>query len=257
MIYPMKKMIPKPLLFFCYFLVIAILVNCGGKVKVYDDSLLAFQQAQNAYDKGKYNKAVVILEKFVFDYPGSDLVDDAHMLLGKCYFEQEDYILAVGEFKRLAESFSESEFAEEAEYMVGLCYYSESPRVELDQEYTMRAIEWLENFNEYYPDSKFGAKADSIIQLCREKLALKEYKNAELYYKMDKNNAALTYANLLIETYPESEMVCKTLFLLGEIYLKLNETEQAVTYFNKVLDNCSENGETVEKSVNRLKEITQ
>ncbi|MBN2541698.1 outer membrane protein assembly factor BamD [bacterium] len=245
----------RKILLILFMAALLFLMNCGGKVKVYDDSLLAFQQAQNAYDRGKYNKAVVILEKFVFDFPGSDLVDDAHMLLGRSYYKQKDYVLAIGEFKRLIDSFPESGYAEEAEYMVGECYYKESPRPELDQEHTNRAIEWLESFIEYYPESEYVSKADSIIRLCREKLAVKEYKNAELYFKMNKYDAALLYANLLMETYPESDMVCSTLFLIAEIYGEKEEYESAEEYYNKVLDICPENKDLIENSIERLKEV--
>ncbi|MBN1754661.1 outer membrane protein assembly factor BamD [bacterium] len=230
-------------------------LSCSRRIKVYQDPHIAYEQAYSAYERGKYTKAIEILEKFVFDFPGTELIDDAHMLLGRSYYRSKQYILAVGEFKRVLDSFGESEYSEEAEYMVGLCYYKESPRSELDQEYTMRAISWLKDFAEYYPDSPFYTQADSIIFLCQEKLALKEYKNLELYYNLRKYEAALLYGNLLIEEYSNSEWICPAYLIMIQAHQKLENITEARELIKTLLENCSQ-AQILEKANQISKELS-
>src|SRR5699024_484352 len=80
-----------------------------------------------------------------------------------------------------------------------------SPRPELDQTDTKKAISALQTFINMYPNSDRVKKATTLIDKLRGKLELKEYKEAKLYYGLEYYKAAgVTFKYLLLD-YPESE----------------------------------------------------
>ena len=94
--------------------------------------------------------------------------------------------------------FPNSKKAEEVDYMLCLSYYKQSPKLELEQVNTSKAIGMLQSFISRNPESSRIAEATEIIDKCRVKLELKEYRAADLYYNLGQHRAAaLSYTNLL------------------------------------------------------------
>ena len=83
-------------------------------------------------------------------------------------------------------------------------FYLQSPKVELEQTNTSRAIGMMQTFINNHPGSSRLKNATEIIDKSRAKLEVKEYKGAGLYYKLGQYRAAgISFTNLL-NNYPES-----------------------------------------------------
>jgi outer membrane protein assembly factor BamD len=100
--------------------------------------------------------------------------------------------------------FPKSERAEEVEYMEAYSYYKQSPKPELDQSNTIKAMGMMQTFINTHPGSPRNKEAQEIIDYGYKKLETKELMSAELYYNMGQYRAAAISFTSLINNYPES-----------------------------------------------------
>ena len=101
-------------------------------------------------------------------------------------------------------------FTELARYYAGYAYYLDSPEPQLDQSETIKAIEELQGFLDYFPRSDKVPLAQNAIFEMQDKLTLKELQNAQLYYNLGTymgNNyeSAIITAKNAIKEYPYSK----------------------------------------------------
>ncbi|MEI9934690.1 MAG: outer membrane protein assembly factor BamD [Ferruginibacter sp.] len=117
--------------------------------------------------------------------------------------------------------------------------YKRSPKVELDQTNTLKAIGMMQTFMNSHPNSERSVQADSIIAECRAKLELKAYNAAELYYRVGQfRAAAIAYDNLLTD-YPESGSAEKYSADAVQSYYKLatlSVPEKQIERYQKVIN---------------------
>ena len=69
------------------------------------------------------------------------------------------------------------------DYMRAYTYYKQSPKPELDQTNTIKAMGMMQIFINTHPGSARNKEASDIIDICRKKLETKDYKGAQLYYR--------------------------------------------------------------------------
>ncbi|HVZ95862.1 MAG TPA: outer membrane protein assembly factor BamD, partial [Chitinophagaceae bacterium] len=130
-----------------------------------------------------------------------------------CAYYQKNYEDAENLFKGFLEVFPNSEKSEEVAYMNAYCFYKQSPKPELDQANTNKAIGMMQTFIATHPNSGRLKDANDVIDACRKKLELKDYKAAQLYYDLEQYRAAgLSFTNL-INSYPDSPK--------GELYMMM------------------------------------
>jgi outer membrane protein assembly factor BamD len=195
-----------------------------------------FALAKKEYDKKKYSDAVMEFQKLIFNYPGAAFVDSAQFLLGMCYFKDKDYSSSVGEFKKVLSSFSESPLAEDASFMIAYAHYQDSPRSDLDQTNTLKAIQELKDFLEEYPDSKRAPEAEKLLYEARTKQAQKQYNNGRIYYKLKHYDAALLYLQDVLNQYPDTKYAARASFLIAEGYREQKIYDLAELEYRKFLE---------------------
>ena len=117
-------------------------------------------------------------------------------------------------------------------------FYLQSPKVELEQTNTARAIGMMQTFINTHPNSSRLKTAFEIIDKSRAKLEVKELKSAELYYKLHQYRAAgIAFTNLL-NNYPESAKGDEyKLLIIKSFYqfAKLSVTEKQIERYEKVV----------------------
>ena len=163
-----------------------------------------FNFAVKAYDKGDYKKAITVFEELMPVYRGKDDFENLLYNLAYAYFYEKDYYMASYYFRMSGRMFPGSASIEETTYMSAYCKFLESPYYKLDQTATVEAIKQLQLFINYYPHSPKVPEAARLIGELRDKLALKAFELANMYYKRNLYNAAsIAYYNFLRD-YPES-----------------------------------------------------
>ena len=185
------------------------------------------KHAIELFNKKHYLDAKTELTIIVLNYPGSSIVDKAQYYLAESHFKLKEYILAAAEYQKLLRNYPDSQYADDARYKIGLCYYELSPHYGLDQEYTYKAIDEFQRFLEDYPNSPLKKDVQMKLTECRDKLAKKDYKDAELYRKMDEWKAAEIYYGFVINKYYDTPFGEKALFWKGEAQYHQGKYEEA------------------------------
>ena len=166
--------------------------------------------AEKYYINKDYNHAQQLYDDLFRVMKGSDHFEDIYYKYAYCAYYLKDYINAENLFKGFAEAFPNSPKAEEMDYMRAYCFYKQSPKWELDQTNTTKAIGFMQAFISTHPGSERIKEATDIIDICRAKLETKDFENAKLYYNLKATNpsylkaASLTF-NSLMNSYPDSQ----------------------------------------------------
>lgn len=171
------------------------------KSKDYDYKL---RMAEQYYVKKSYRKALTLYEELFPIYKGTPQFEDLYYKYAYCNYYLKDYEVAENLFKSFLETFSNSPKAEEVEYMQAYSYYKQSPKPELDQTNTIRAMGMMQIFINGHPGSPKNKEAEEIIATCTKKLETKEQSGAQLYYNLGHYRAAALAYTTLSNNYPDS-----------------------------------------------------
>ena len=219
-------------------LVLAALVlsSCSKHQKLLksSDNEAKYAAAIQDYENHDYYRALQLFQQLINFYQGTEKAQKMQFYYAYCYYYQKDYILASYYFKRFTTNYPRSEYAEEAMYMNAYCYYLDSPPFSLDQTNTYTAINELQLFIDTYPNSDRVEECTNLIDRLREKLQKKAFNAANLYYKMQQYEAAITSYNTMLNDYPGTDYKEEILFNILKSYyyygLKSIQSKQAERY---------------------------
>ncbi len=178
--------------------------NKYNKVIKSKDYEYKLKMADEYYGKGKYKIAQQLYEELFPVFKGTLKFEELYFKDAYCFYHMKSYADAESLFKGFLEVFPNSKNAEEVDYMRSYCFYMQSPKVELEQVNTIRAMGMMQTFINTHPGSARNKDASDIIDKCRAKLEKKEYRAAELYFNMAQFRAAALAFTNLINNYPES-----------------------------------------------------
>jgi outer membrane protein assembly factor BamD len=179
---------------------IFLLSSCNNYSKVLKspDNAYKLSMADKFYKEKDYHAAQQVYEQLYPVYKGTDKFEEIYYRDGYCFYYMREYKDAENFFKGFLDVFPNSPKAEEVSFMHALCFYDASPKLELDQTNTVKSIGMMQTFINAHPGSDRIDSANSIIDLCRTKLELKQAQAADLYYKIAQYRAAaLSYADLM------------------------------------------------------------
>lgn len=145
-------------------------------------------------------------------FPATPYADDAQFYLGEAHFRKEEFILAAFNYGMVRRSYPNSEFVKPALYKTAFCYYQLSPPFDRDQDYTRKAIAGFSEFQAIFPTDSLAGEAGTKIVELRGKLARRDFAAAENYRLMMYNRAAITYYDMVIDEYSDTEF-CEQAYL--------------------------------------------
>ena len=233
--------------FIPFLAILLVLAGCGGKsinkILKSPDPEYKLRMAEKYFVGKKYVKAQVLYEDVMPYYKTRPEFQDIYYKYAYCAYYMKDYPNAENLFKTYMEIFPNSPKAEEVDYMRAYSFYKQSPKAELDQTNTIKAMGMMQVFINTHPGSEKNVEAQQIIDICRGKLELKEYKGAKLYYDMGQFRAAGVAFTSLLNGYPESDradeyklMVIRSFFKFAEMSID----EKKIERFEDVIDECHE-----------------
>jgi outer membrane protein assembly factor BamD len=228
---------------------VVLLTGCSkgiNKILKSPDPEYKLRMAEKYYVKKQYNKAQVLYEDIMPFYKTRPEFSDIYYKYAYCAYNQQDYLNAENLFKSFLEIFPTNARAEEVDYMRAYSFYKQSPKPELDQTNTVKAMGMMQTFINTHPGSPRNEEAYRIIDECRHKLEVKDYKKSQLYYDMGQFRAAGVAFTELLESFPESAladtyklMAIKAWYRFAEMSIedkKIERYEKVITEFNEFID---------------------
>lgn len=206
----------------------AILINCAGNKPQADWSgSQYFHYALNLFEDEDYYEAANEFTVVVLRYAGTSVADSAQYYLAESHYMMEEYLIAAVEYQKLITSMSHSPLVALAQFKLADSYYMQSPRPELDQTYTYKAIRAFQVFIEDYPGHELKPKAEKKIADLRDKLAYKALASAEIYRKMREFDAAIIYFDQVLDKYYDSSWADDAMVGKIQTYIEMDKPQNA------------------------------
>jgi outer membrane protein assembly factor BamD len=187
------------------------------------DTDYKISMAEKYFKEKQYSRSQQLFESVINFVKGTPRYEELYLMYANSYYLDKDYENAENLFKTFVEYFPNSAKAEEVEFLRAYTYYQRSPKAELDQTTTNRTISLMQAFIDAHPGSEKAKEATSVIDLCRAKLELKDYKTATLYFDLALYRAAAITYGLLSDNYPDSKNADKYKLLTLKAYYQFAE----------------------------------
>ena len=222
-----------------------LLVGCQpiNKILKNPDPQYKLRMAEQYYAKKKYVQAQQIYEDVMPFFRGQPEFEDIYYKYAYTAYYQKDYLNAENLFKSYLEVYPNSPRSEEVDYMRSYTYYMQSPKAELDQSATLKAIGMFQTFINTHPGSERNKDATVIIDQLRQKLETKDRKAAQLYYDLGQFRAAAVAFNTMLNQYADTEsadqyklMAIKSYFRFAELSVEDKKAER----FEKVIEEAND-----------------
>lgn len=214
-----------------------------SKILKNTDPAYKLRMAEQYYAQKKYVKAQQVYEDVMPYYKTDKVFEDIYYKYAYCAYHLGDYLNAENLFKSYREIFPNNIRAEEVEFMRAFCFYKQSPKPELDQTNTIKAMGIMQTFINTHPGSARNKEANDIIDICRAKLETKDYKSAKLYFDLGQFRAAGVAFTALLNSYPESIKADEYKLMIIKSYYRFAEMsieEKKVERYEQVISECNE-----------------
>ena len=174
----------------------SVLTSCGeyNKVLKSTDYEYKYEAAKSYFGKGQNTKAAAILEELITILKGTDKAEESLYMLGMTYYNQGDFITASHYFSTYYTTYPRGTYTEQARFYSGKALFLDTPEPRLDQSSTYKAIQELQMFMEYFPASNRHQEAQQMIFDLQDKLVMKDYMAARLYYDLGSYTGNSSYS---------------------------------------------------------------
>ena len=174
----------------------SVLTSCGeyNKVLKSTDYEYKYEAAKSYFGKGQNTKAAAILEELITILKGTDKAEESLYMLGMTYYNQGDFITASHYFSTYYNTYPRGTYSEQARFYSGKALFLDTPEPRLDQSSTYKAIQELQMFMEYFPASNRHQEAQQMIFDLQDKLVMKDYMAARLYYDLGSYTGNSSYS---------------------------------------------------------------
>lgn len=177
----------------------AIVFTCAGcawlgdlfsRPRVKSDPVALYQAGVEAYNKGRYKRAVEYFTRMKERFPLHDLALMAEIGIADSYYSDKDYANAELAYTDFLNLHPTHEHIPYVIYQIGMCHYMNMLSIDRDQTETVRAIKEFEQVIARFPTSKFALLAEEKLRDCRKRLAAKEFYVGQFYFRREKYEAA-------------------------------------------------------------------
>jgi outer membrane protein assembly factor BamD len=218
-------------------LLVLPLLGCGPKELPY--SLPAnelYAKGVEELEDGEELKAIELLQKILYEYPGSEYIERARLKIAEAYFNSGDYLLASNEYERFSKEFPLNPQAGAALYRAGIAQEKLSESHNLDQSETRKALSLFKSVEEKFPDGSYADSALVKSYFLNDRLAKKTFENGYFYYKRKYYDSAIIYFETMISEFETTSWLAPAYLYLAKAYDKLQLEDEAREIRVRLLD---------------------
>ena len=260
-----------------------LLTGCASEFnRVYKttDNDYKYEFAKECFARGKFTQAITLLQELVTIQKGTDNAQECLYMLAMAEYCDRDYESASETFKKYYQTYPKGIYAEQAAFYIGQSLYQSTPEPRLDQTATVNAISAYQDFLDFFPESQLKSKASSRMFELTDKLVLKEYLSAKLYYNLgdyfgnctnggSNFEACIVTSENALKTYPFTTMREQFAVLIMKSKYELarqSVEDKKIERYRDAEDECygfineypeSVERKTAERYIKKCKEITK
>ncbi len=186
-----------------------------------------YNKAADALENERYGEATRYFEEVERQHPYSKWATQAQLMSAFASYEDGRYDEAIIALDRFIELHPGNEDVDYAHYLKALSYYERISDVARDQYMTEQAVNALNTLVQRYPDSKYARDAKLKLDLTYDHLAGKEMEIGRYYLNRGHINAAINRFRTVIEKYQTTTHTAEALHRLVESYLTLGLSQEA------------------------------
>ncbi len=171
-----------------------------------DDSAGAQELAwegMDAYENGKYDKAIEKFQKLKDYYPFSKYAILAELKIADAHYQREEYEEAAFAYENFEQLHPRNEAIPYVIYQIGRCYYDQIDSPDRDQTSAQKALETFQRLVKQFPGDQYSTRAAEHIKTAQKSLAGHAYGVGVFYYKSKHYKAALNRFMSIISDYPD------------------------------------------------------
>lgn len=171
-----------------------------------DDSAGAQELAwegMDAYENGKYDKAIEKFQKLKDYYPFSKYAILAELKIADAHYQREEYEEAAFAYENFEQLHPRNEAIPYVIYQIGRCYYDQIDSPDRDQTSAQKALETFQRLVKQFPGDQYSTRAAEHIKTAQKSLAGHAYVVGIFYYKTKHYKAALNRFMSIISDYPD------------------------------------------------------
>lgn len=157
----------------------------------------------DAYENGKYYKAIEKFQKLKDFYPFSKYAILAELKIADSHYQREEYEDAIFEYENFERLHPRNEAIPYVIYQIGRCYYDQIDTTDRDQTSARKALETFQRLKKQFPKDQYAQRSEEHISRCLKSLAGHTYRIGMFYYKTKHYKAALHRFMSIISDYPD------------------------------------------------------
>jgi len=154
------------------------------------DTQAKYKMAFELFEAKKYAKAAETFENLSMATRGTAQDDTVQFYWGLSNYRYGDFVTAESNLNQFIMTFPMSPFTEEAKFLRLDCLYRGTYRYELDPMPTYKALSEMNVFQIENPESQYREQVNAMMDELNDRLEMKAYKSAYLYYHMEDYKAA-------------------------------------------------------------------
>ncbi len=246
--------------FLLIFSILLVLTSCVYFNTFYNAKKY-YAEALNAKEKNDGKVSPSIDSKFetsigkcayiIQEYPTNKWVDDAILLIGQCFYEQENYIKALRKFQEYEKYYNKYELYPIAKLYLAKTYLAMKEYDDAMKQFSaiftnprfqeVRTEAYFDLSDYYIERDKYNDARNTILELLNTNLKKKPHLKAMFLYAEiefkngEYRNAELAFRNLLAEK-PIKRCRLDVLFYIGNIYVEIGKYKEALLVFEKLND---------------------
>lgn len=237
-------------------LIIFALYGCAKEVELDKPASYYEEMGDTLASEGKYARAAERYEQALVRAESPEYAATIQLALADSYFLAGKYIDAIPVYEVYLEVYQGWESAKLATVRVGLAYFNLVRYASQDQTNTERALYYLEEVKNKYPDLVEEYDVDLRIQLLRERLAKKEMQVAFYYARILEPEPEFLRYKYVVTHYSDTIYYGEAVYKVVKLLLKKDELQEAEYYLLKLISDDKENKYVVktQKLIDKYKE---
>jgi outer membrane protein assembly factor BamD len=204
----------------------------------------AFKLAEKYQKDERFEDAILQYKQVKNKHPYSKLATEAELRIADIHFEREDFIEAQNAYQSFKELHPTHPRIDYVTYQLGLSFYNQLPStIDRDLQLAHRAILFLDEVWQSYPNSEYAAKAKDYKNKAQHMLAAKENYIAHFYYIRDIYGSSLGRYEEILKTYPEQGLTSEALYGAAMSAFETKDYGKAKEYYQQLITDYPKSNE--------------